>query len=338
MLGNILRICPNITNLTLQVYARMCIELDVAKPRMESFLMGTSKEDNWPVYIEYEGNNVYCTHCGLLGYTMGLCRKKYRHLDTTSKTAEKNDKGGKNTNHKEAQAVPLEKSKITPAVTILKRGETNTPKVQEILKEVGFVDSETTSPKDTTNMVEDTHSGENSQDTPRKNNFEQSSTKKGIDNSVTLNSNDVQVADNMCKAEQDGVQPFLDQVNTAERFDEHHLVLQKMSHVDDAPSSGLETRLQQNYSQSKTVTFDVDEKQDNSCSNMPVTKEYHTTVAIKFRLLATEDDTDGIEILLEPKATHAEFLDLHSTWVFLNEVMAQISILMSGYFGKVSGA
>lgn len=51
VLGNVLHICPN-TNLTQQIYAHMCIELDVSKLLMESFLMETSKENHWPIYLE----------------------------------------------------------------------------------------------------------------------------------------------------------------------------------------------------------------------------------------------------------------------------------------------
>lgn len=62
VIGTILRVCPTTSNLTQQKYIRLCIKIDVSNPLMESFLMGTSKEYNWPVYLEYEGNNAYCTH------------------------------------------------------------------------------------------------------------------------------------------------------------------------------------------------------------------------------------------------------------------------------------
>lgn len=62
------------------IYARLCIEIDVSKPLLESLLMGTSKEEKWPVFLEYKGNIAFCSHCGLLGHMFGLYRKKYPHL------------------------------------------------------------------------------------------------------------------------------------------------------------------------------------------------------------------------------------------------------------------
>lgn len=42
------------------------------------------------IEVEYEGNHAYCSYCGLLGHTVGLCRKKRQvqgkaPMDTTSK-------------------------------------------------------------------------------------------------------------------------------------------------------------------------------------------------------------------------------------------------------------
>lgn len=81
VLGTVLRICPLTMNLTQQSYARMCIEIDVSKPLMETFLMGTSKDSSWSLELEYESNNAFCTHCGLLGHREGLCRKKGNRKD-----------------------------------------------------------------------------------------------------------------------------------------------------------------------------------------------------------------------------------------------------------------
>lgn len=89
VLDTILRICPNMCNLSQQIYARMCIEIDVSKPLMESFFVGTSQESHWMVYLECKGNNAYCTHCGLLGHMVGLCWKKYPHLEKTNSTKDK---------------------------------------------------------------------------------------------------------------------------------------------------------------------------------------------------------------------------------------------------------
>lgn len=38
--------------------------------------MGMTKESSWSLDLEYEENNAFCTHCGLLGHTEGLCCKK----------------------------------------------------------------------------------------------------------------------------------------------------------------------------------------------------------------------------------------------------------------------
>lgn len=130
-LGTVLLICPKTADLTQQIYARMCIELEVSKPLLESFLSGTSNEDNWPVFVEYEGNNAYCSHCGLLGHVVGICRKKHPQL-----TKENNEKG----------KIPSKKGKekahrlVKPPVSILKRGESN-----HILKEMGLVSSSNSS-------------------------------------------------------------------------------------------------------------------------------------------------------------------------------------------------
>lgn len=75
-LGNVLHICLGTITLTQQRYARVCVELDVAKPMLDSIFVRTSKEHGWFQSIEYEGNNTYCTYCGLLGHVVGLCRKK----------------------------------------------------------------------------------------------------------------------------------------------------------------------------------------------------------------------------------------------------------------------
>lgn len=59
-----------------QVYARVCIELDVTQELIDQVWIGTSKEHGWVIDIEYEGNHALCEYCGLLGHIVGLCRKK----------------------------------------------------------------------------------------------------------------------------------------------------------------------------------------------------------------------------------------------------------------------
>lgn len=76
LIGTVLSIHPSTLNLTQQAYAKVCVELDVSKPFMESVWIGTSKEYGWSIDLEYEGNHAYCDYCGILGHTMGLCKKK----------------------------------------------------------------------------------------------------------------------------------------------------------------------------------------------------------------------------------------------------------------------
>lgn len=76
ILGTVLRIHPSTHGLTQQSYAKICIELDVSKPLIDKLWIGTSKEYGWEITLEYEGNHAYCDYCGLLGHTLGLCRKK----------------------------------------------------------------------------------------------------------------------------------------------------------------------------------------------------------------------------------------------------------------------
>lgn len=50
--------------------------MDVSEPFQDTLWIGTSKEYGWSVSVEYEGNHAYCQYCGLLGYSIRLCRKK----------------------------------------------------------------------------------------------------------------------------------------------------------------------------------------------------------------------------------------------------------------------
>lgn len=76
ILGTVLSIHPSTVYLTQQKYAKVCVQLDVSKRFVEKLWIGTSKEYGWEISLEYEGNNGYCEYCGLLGHTLGLCRKK----------------------------------------------------------------------------------------------------------------------------------------------------------------------------------------------------------------------------------------------------------------------
>lgn len=121
--------------------------------------------------VEYEGTNAYCTHCGLLGQVIGMCRTKYPHL-LPPKTMEKNAMTEKTTTPKEVR--PKGKQIYTPKnihaggndtnkqktpISILKRGEANNDKVHAVLKEVGLESSDNSPGNEVHNGVEDNHSG-----------------------------------------------------------------------------------------------------------------------------------------------------------------------------------
>lgn len=76
MLGTVLRVHPTTIRLAQQGYVKVCIELDVSKPFTDKLWIGTSNDYGWEISLEYEGNHAYCDYCGLLGHTLGLCRKK----------------------------------------------------------------------------------------------------------------------------------------------------------------------------------------------------------------------------------------------------------------------
>lgn len=100
------------------MYVRICVELDVSKPMLDTIFVGTSNQ-GWFQWIEYEGNNAYCTFCGLLEHVVGHYRKKEQIQ-------------GK---YKEI----THKSSATP-VTILKQGgETSTHNAKQILRETGLI-------------------------------------------------------------------------------------------------------------------------------------------------------------------------------------------------------
>lgn len=90
IIGPVLRVDTHTLDLTHQIYARVCIEIDVRHESIDKLWIGTSKEHGWVIEVEYEGNHAYCSYCGLLGHTVGLCRKKRQvqgkaPMDTTSK-------------------------------------------------------------------------------------------------------------------------------------------------------------------------------------------------------------------------------------------------------------
>lgn len=78
LLGTVLQVHPSAMGLTIQSYAMVCIEMDVSKPFRDELWIGTSKDYGWSIYVEYEGNHAYCQYCGILGHTIGLCKKKQK--------------------------------------------------------------------------------------------------------------------------------------------------------------------------------------------------------------------------------------------------------------------
>lgn len=54
--------------LQLAFQAWICVELDVSKPLPQYIFIGESKEYDFWQKLEYEGNNAFCTKCGLLGH------------------------------------------------------------------------------------------------------------------------------------------------------------------------------------------------------------------------------------------------------------------------------
>lgn len=118
VIGTVLRICPRTLDFTQQMYARVCIELDVSKPLLEKIFIGITKEHGWYQEIEYEGNHAYCSYCGLLGHMAGLCRKKRQDNGKTIVTENKDTKA---------------------PVSILKRGEPQANKEKTILRDAGLI-------------------------------------------------------------------------------------------------------------------------------------------------------------------------------------------------------
>lgn len=51
------------------------VEVNVAEALPSRIWIGSSKENGFWQSVEYEGNVSYCTGCGLIGHTVGDCRK-----------------------------------------------------------------------------------------------------------------------------------------------------------------------------------------------------------------------------------------------------------------------
>lgn len=115
ILGNVLRVDNNTLDLVHQVYARVCIELDVSQKFQDKLWIRTSKEHGWLIDVEYEGNHAYCSYCGLLGHTQGLCRKKRQIQGKGQVETNPNDTtvpavNGKIGNKEKGQWIPKQKT------------------------------------------------------------------------------------------------------------------------------------------------------------------------------------------------------------------------------------
>lgn len=143
ILGTVLRVDTHTLDLRHQVYARVCIELDVTQDVTDKIWIGTSKEHGWVIEVEYEGNHAYCSYCGLLGHTIGLCRKKRQTqgkapVDTVVKE-KTGDVPPRNNNKKNSQWIVRSRSG-----TQQKETQTDQPAPVEILKKPGDGVSEAT--------------------------------------------------------------------------------------------------------------------------------------------------------------------------------------------------
>ncbi|KAL3619920.1 hypothetical protein CASFOL_034832 [Castilleja foliolosa] len=90
VLGKFLCIDERNTKLTNSFRARICVEMDVTRELLTEIFIGDPNEEGYWQPLEYEGNLSFCSHCGLLGHTQGICRKM---RTTHQNTATNNEKG-----------------------------------------------------------------------------------------------------------------------------------------------------------------------------------------------------------------------------------------------------
>lgn len=138
LLGNVVGIHHSTLELTHQVFAKVCIEMDVTKPFLDTLWIGPSRESGLNIPVEYEGNNSFCNYCGLLGHTVGLCRKEKQAQGKTVAVAEKeNTKEHHELKKKENQQWVVKgdtDNDIAPQDTAPKVKTTTPQRVTEILK------------------------------------------------------------------------------------------------------------------------------------------------------------------------------------------------------------
>ncbi|KAL3655747.1 hypothetical protein CASFOL_000143 [Castilleja foliolosa] len=75
MLGKFLTVDEKTMELSNGLKPRICVEMDVSKELPSEMWLAVSKEKKHLLQIDYEGNNSFCMHCGLLGHVKGICRK-----------------------------------------------------------------------------------------------------------------------------------------------------------------------------------------------------------------------------------------------------------------------
>lgn len=149
IVGTVLRVDTNTLDLVHQVYARVCIEIDVSQPLQDKLWIGT-KEHGWLIDVEYEGNHAFCSYCGLLGHTQGLCRKKRQALGKATV-----DTNPKDTPFPE----PLAKAGLGKWVA-KQKGEIQPTMPREILKKPeGGIDEDTRKVLQQAGLLSDTDEG-----------------------------------------------------------------------------------------------------------------------------------------------------------------------------------
>ncbi|RYR76834.1 hypothetical protein Ahy_A01g001365 [Arachis hypogaea] len=86
VIGKTLKIDYNTAGQARGKFARICVELDLAKPLRPKF-----KIKGRPVHVEYEGLHTICFHCGCIGHNKEQCQyaiKRQNELQNSSEKAE----------------------------------------------------------------------------------------------------------------------------------------------------------------------------------------------------------------------------------------------------------
>ncbi|KAL3625034.1 hypothetical protein CASFOL_031702 [Castilleja foliolosa] len=86
MVGDFLRVDVKTLKLNNAFAARICVEVDVSQDLPQAIWVGDSPDNGFVQNLEYEGNNSFCGHCGLIGHGRGVC-KKLRSQNEETKNA-----------------------------------------------------------------------------------------------------------------------------------------------------------------------------------------------------------------------------------------------------------